>query len=288
MDLERLGRDEASNAGVTPGASGFVSDHEPLAPSGPVPDGALDVGGVRLRVEAAVRGVPPVRHRRHRVRGARPWPTTRWRATGTNWGAPVYQCVVDDGFDAGSDVFGVDVLSALEDTLRRIRSARAGMGDFDEVAREVMGVEQFQARDVRRRLRFGGARPGLCASSPMASFEPRPAAASAPDGRTPRCSPMIPPRRRGSCDRPASSDAAVAWSFHQSFACSSDGEGRNVRRAVSRRRLQAGDRRTFRPPHPPSPPAGAESGRVPAWRTWGCGGAGGLLPWFARVFPFRR
>lgn len=36
---------------------------------------------------------------------------------------------------------------------------------------------------------------------------------------------MIPPRRRGSCDRPASSDAAVAWSFHQSFACSSDGEG---------------------------------------------------------------
>lgn len=42
MDLERLGRDEASNAGVTPGALGFVSDHEPLAPSGPVPDGALD------------------------------------------------------------------------------------------------------------------------------------------------------------------------------------------------------------------------------------------------------
>ena len=42
MDLERLGRDEASNAGVTPGASGFVSDHEPLAPSGPVPDGTLD------------------------------------------------------------------------------------------------------------------------------------------------------------------------------------------------------------------------------------------------------
>lgn len=31
--------------------------------------GARRVGGVRLRVEAAVRGVPPVRHRRHRVRG---------------------------------------------------------------------------------------------------------------------------------------------------------------------------------------------------------------------------
>ncbi|MFR4785350.1 MAG: hypothetical protein ACLUAM_01670 [Bifidobacterium adolescentis] len=70
MDLERLGRDEASNAGVTPGASGFVSDHEPLAPSGPVPDGALDA------LEAFASGwrspscdVPPVRHRRHRVRG---------------------------------------------------------------------------------------------------------------------------------------------------------------------------------------------------------------------------
>ena len=94
--------------------------------------------------------------------------------------------------------------------------------------------------------------------------------------RTPRCSPMIPPRRRGSCDRPASSDAAVAWSFHQSFACSSDGEGRNVRRAVSRRRLQAGDRRTFRP-SPSSVPAcgGRSPAGFRAWRTWGCGGAGG-------------
>lgn len=60
---------------------------------------------------------------------------------GTNWGAPVYRCVVGDGFDAGSDVFGVDVLAALEDTLGRIHADRAGMGDFEEVAREVMGVE---------------------------------------------------------------------------------------------------------------------------------------------------
>lgn len=116
MDLERLGRDEASNAGVTPGASGFVSDHEPLAPSGPVPDGALD---------------------------------------------------------------------ALEDTLRRIRSARAGMGDFDEVAREVMGVEQFRPEMYDDDygsvpLDLGYALPAL-----LASFEPRPAAASAPDGADP-------------------------------------------------------------------------------------------------------
>mgnify|MGYP000225957997 CR=1 FL=1 len=104
---------------------------------------------------------------------------------GTNWGAPVYQCVVDDGFDAGSDVFGVDVLSALEDTLRRIRSARAGMGDFDEVAREVMGVEQFRPEMYDDDygsvpLDLGYALPAL-----LASFEPRPAVASAPDGADP-------------------------------------------------------------------------------------------------------
>ncbi len=92
--------------------------------------------------------------------------------------------VVDDGFDAGSDVFGVDVLSALEDTLRRIRSARAGMGDFDEVAREVMGVEQFRPEMYDDYgsvpLDRGYALPAL-----LASFEPRPAAASAPDGADP-------------------------------------------------------------------------------------------------------
>lgn len=116
MDLERLGRDEASNAGVTPGASGFVSDHEPLAPSGPVPDGALD---------------------------------------------------------------------ALEDTLRRIRSARAGMGDFDEVAREVMGVEQFRPEMYDDDYGSVALDLGYVLPSPMASFEPRPAAASAPDGADP-------------------------------------------------------------------------------------------------------
>lgn len=116
MDLERLGRDEASNAGVTPGASGFVSDHEPLAPSGPVPDGTLD---------------------------------------------------------------------ALEDTLRRIRSARAGMGDFDEVAREVMGVEQFRPEMYDDDYGSVALDLGYVLPSLMASFEPRPAAASAPDGADP-------------------------------------------------------------------------------------------------------
>lgn len=186
MDLERLGRDEASNAGVTPGASGFVSDHEPLAPSGSGSGrGARRVGGVR----------PPGGGRR--PRSTAPFDIAdivcegetvadyTLEGDGTNWGAPVYQCVVDDGFDAGSDVFGVDVLSALEDTLRRIRSARAGMGDFDEVAREVMGVEQFRPEMYDDDYGSVALDLGLCASSPMASFEPRPAAASAPDGADP-------------------------------------------------------------------------------------------------------
>lgn len=69
MDLERLGRDEASNAGVTPGASGFVSDHERWRLPVRFRTGRSTRWSVRLRVEAAVRGVPPVRHRRHRVRG---------------------------------------------------------------------------------------------------------------------------------------------------------------------------------------------------------------------------
>lgn len=60
MDLERLGRDEASNAGVTPGASGFVSDHEPLAPSGPPhppsPPAGAESGRVPGVADVGVRG----------------------------------------------------------------------------------------------------------------------------------------------------------------------------------------------------------------------------------------
>lgn len=61
-----------------------------------------------------------------------------------------------------------------------------------------------------------------------------------------------------------------------SFVWFSGGEGRNARRAVSRRRLQAGDRRVFRP-SPSSVPAcgGGVPAGFRAWRTWGCGGAGG-------------
>lgn len=150
MDLERLGRDEASNAGVTPGASGFVSDHEPLAPSGPVPDGALDA------LEAFASGWRP--------------PSAEYRP-----------------FDIADIVCEGETVAdyTLEDTLRRIRSARAGMGDFDEVAREVMGVEQFRPEMYDDDYGSVALDLGYVLPSPMASFEPRPAAASAPDGADP-------------------------------------------------------------------------------------------------------
>ena len=112
-----------------------------------------------------------------------------WRAGNSSpdelYGAHVAYALLGDDAYSSLSLFGVDVLSALEDTLRRIRSARAGMGDFDEVAREVMGVEQFRPEMYDDDygsvpLDLGYALPAL-----LASFEPRPAAASAPDGADP-------------------------------------------------------------------------------------------------------
>lgn len=185
MDLKALGRDESANAGVTAGASGYVTDHEPLVPSGRLDDES------RAALEAFASGwrPPSAEYRPFDIADIVCEGETvadyTLEGDGTNWGAPVYQCVVDDGFDAGSDVFGVDVLSALEDTLRRIRSARAGMGDFDEVAREVMGVEQFRPEMYDDDYGSVALDLGYVLPSPMASFEPRPAAASAPDGADP-------------------------------------------------------------------------------------------------------
>lgn len=185
MDLKALGRDESANAGVTAGASGYVTDHEPLVPSGRLDDESR----AALKTSADGWKPPSAEYRPFDIADIVCEGETvadyTLEGDGTNWGAPVYQCVVDDGFDAGSDVFGVDVLSALEDTLRRIRSARAGMGDFDEVAREVMGVEQFRPEMYDDDYGSVALDLGYVLPSPMASFEPRPAAASAPDGADP-------------------------------------------------------------------------------------------------------
>lgn len=97
---------------------------------------------------------------------------------------------VDDGggyavVDHEPGWFGDVLGSGLEDTLRRIRSARAGMGDFDEVAREVMGVEQFRPEMYDDDYGSVALDLGYVLPAPLASFEPRPVAASAPDGADP-------------------------------------------------------------------------------------------------------
>lgn len=181
MDLKRLGSDAAMNDGVTTGATGFVTQHDPLVPDGPLP------ADVRSGVEAfAGAWAPePVAFRPFDimdiVRGGETVADYTLAATGPDPGTPVYQCVVGEGFDVDSDVFGLAVMDSLDETLRRIHDARAGMGDFDEVARGVMGVEPG-APDGR------GDGPdslaldlGYVLPVPLTSFQPRPTAASATD-----------------------------------------------------------------------------------------------------------
>ena len=62
--------------------------------------------------------------------------------TGTNWGAPSYQCIVEEG--------STDIHAALEDTMHRIIDARAATGDAVDVLRE---TTRRNARSVRRRRR---------------------------------------------------------------------------------------------------------------------------------------
>lgn len=185
MDLEALGRDEAVNAGVTPGMTGYVVDHEPLVPS------MRYDGAAREGLEAFASGWRPegVEYRPFDIAGIVQEGETVAEYTlqgdGTNWGAPVYRCVVGDGFDAGSDVFGVDVLAALEDTLGRIHTDRAGMGDFEEVAREVMGVEPMTPESADDDYGSVPLDLGYMLPSPLESFTPRPPAASVPYGTDP-------------------------------------------------------------------------------------------------------
>ena len=52
--------------------------------------------------------------------------------TGTNWGSPACQCIVEEG--------STDIHAALEDTMHRIIDARAATGDAVDVLRETMGA----------------------------------------------------------------------------------------------------------------------------------------------------
>lgn len=53
-------------------------------------------------------------------------------AVRSNWGAPSYQCIVEEG--------STDIHAALEDTMHRIIDARAATGDAVDVLRETMGA----------------------------------------------------------------------------------------------------------------------------------------------------
>lgn len=165
--------------------TGYVVDHEPLVPS------MRYDGTAREGLEAFASGwrSEGVEYRPFDIAGIVQEGETVAEYTlqgdGTNWGAPVYRCVVGDGFDAGSDVFGVDVLAALEDTLGRIHADRAGMGDFEEVAREVMGVEPMTPESADDDYGSVPLDLGYMLPAPLESFTPRPPAASVPYGADP-------------------------------------------------------------------------------------------------------
>lgn len=88
--------------------------------------------------------------------------------TDTNWGAPLYQCIVPVEASTGQ---GVDIPASLEETLHRILADRMTVGDADDVLREVMGVEADSMLDdeqPRSPIDLGYALPGA-----ITSFEPR-------------------------------------------------------------------------------------------------------------------
>lgn len=126
MDLERLGRDEASNAGVTPGASGFVSDHEPLAPSGPVPDGTLDA------LEAFASGWRP--------------PSAEYRPFDIADNDRQMWCS-DDGYIVDADLPNMPPLSArgLEDAVAALETGAAVMDPADPTNMAVTAAESGRA-----------------------------------------------------------------------------------------------------------------------------------------------
>ena len=66
-----------------------------------------------------------------------------------------------------------------------VYSVLTGMGDFDEVAREVMGVEQFRPEMYDDDYGSVPLDLGYALPARLASFLPRPSASSAPDGADP-------------------------------------------------------------------------------------------------------
>lgn len=91
--------------------------------------------------------------------------------TATNWGAPVYQCIMP--------IDSTDIGAGLEDTLQRIIADRAGHGDADTILAETMGTRPIGELDPA-----DGITPidqGYALPAPITSFNPRPVKEEKPD-----------------------------------------------------------------------------------------------------------
>lgn len=63
---------------------------------------------------------------------------------GTNWGAPSYQCIVEEG--------STDIHAALEDTMHRIIDARAATGDAADVLADLQAWWKTSQPDMRQHV----------------------------------------------------------------------------------------------------------------------------------------
>ena len=91
--------------------------------------------------------------------------------TATNWGAPVYQCIMP--------IDSTDIGAGLEDTLQRIIADRAGHGDADTILAETMGARPIGELDPA-----DGITPidqGYALPAPITSFNPKPVKEEKPD-----------------------------------------------------------------------------------------------------------
>lgn len=91
--------------------------------------------------------------------------------TATNWGAPVYQCIMPAD--------STDISAGLEDTLQRIIADRTGRGDAASILAETMGARPAGELDPA-----DGITPidqGYALPAPLTSFNPKPAKEEEPN-----------------------------------------------------------------------------------------------------------
>ena len=133
IDMEMYGRDLTLDGDVSLGDNGYLEDA----------DWPSDIDGRYSREEIAEEvewlddfdaktGSPAAFDLASLVQPGERIADYTISGTGTNWGAPSYQCIVEEG--------STDIHAALEDTMHRIIDARAATGDAVDVLRETMGA----------------------------------------------------------------------------------------------------------------------------------------------------